>query len=202
MLLPDLTIQAIVVRILALLILVGIHGVVIAGTAVLLGDRGPRYDGRLTLAPAGHVDLAGAIGLVLFGWGWSKPVAIEPGKFLIGRVGAVVVILAGFVGLLVTALLLDALIRPALTMLPHTAGLTTAAFLHTATGLTIGFALFSLFPVPPLAGGLLLEAVGLRVPSRLHWIFALLLLAAAATGIVRQLLGPPQAALASLVLGQ
>jgi Zn-dependent protease len=200
--LTDLTLQAIAFRALALLIIVGVQGGVTAGMAVLLGDKGPGYDGRMTLVPAGHVDLVGAFSLVLYGLGWGKPVAVDAREFRIGRLGIVVVILAGFVGLLVLAALLDALTRPALTMLPHAAALTTAAFLRVASGLAIWFALFSLIPIPPLTGGLLLDAFGIRIPRQLRWILAAVLLVAVATGVVRRVLGPAYAVLAAVILGR
>jgi len=139
--LSELTLQSIAFRVLALLIIAGVHGGIVAGAAVFLGDKGPKYDGRLTIVPASHIDLVGAISLIIFGLGWAKPMAVDAGQFRIGRFGIIVVILAGFVGLIVTAALLDALILPALTTLPHTAALTTAAFLRAASSLSIWFAL-------------------------------------------------------------
>ena len=198
----DLTLQSLAFRGLTLLIIAGVHGGIVAGTAVLLGDKGPNYDGRLTIVPAGHVDLFGAIGLIIFGLGWTKPMAIDARQFRVGRSGIVVVILAGFVSLLVTAALLDALIRPALTTLPHTAGLTTAAFLRAASSLSIWFALFNLIPVPPLTAGLLLDAIGVRISRQAQWILAAGLLVVVATGAIRQGLGPAHAVLTSVVLGQ
>ena len=197
----DLTLQSLAFRGLTLLIIAGVHGGIVAGTAVLLGDKGPKYDGRLTIVPAGHIDFLGAIGLLIFGLGWTKPMAIDARQFRVGRSGIFFVILAGFVSLLVTAALLDALIRPALTTLPHTAGLTTAAFLRAASSLSIWFALFNLIPVPPLTGGLLLDAVGVRVSRQAQWILAAGLLVAVATSVVRQELGPAHATLTSVVLG-
>lgn len=195
------TLQSVAFRVLALLIIAGIHGGLVAGAAVLLGDKGPKYDGRLTIVPAGHIDLAGAIGHIIFGIGWGKPVDIDARQFRGGRIGIVAVILAGFVGLLVTAALLDALILPALTALSHSAALTTSAFLRTASSMSIWFALLSLIPIPPLTGGLLLNAYGIRISSQAQWILAAVLLVAVATGVVRQLLGPAHAMLMSVILG-
>jgi hypothetical protein len=201
--LPDLnlTVQLIAFRVLALLIIAGVQGGIVAGAAVLLGDKGPKFDGRLTVVPASHIDPLGAISLILFGFGWARPVAIDSRQFRIGRVGIVAIILAGFVGLLVTAVVLVALTLPALTGLPHTAALTAAAFLRSASNLSIWFALLSLVPIPPLTGGLLFDAFGIRVSRRVQWMLAALLLVAVATGLVRHLLGPAHAALASVILG-
>ncbi len=201
--LPDLnlTLQLIGFRVLGLLIIAGVQGAAIAGAAVFLGDKGPKYDGRLTVSPAGHIDLVGAISLVVFGLGWTKPVDVDARQFRIGRVSALVVVAAGFVALVITAALLAALILPALTVLPHTAALTTAAFLRFATDLCVWIALFSLIPIPPLTGGMLLEAAGVRVPRQAKVILAALLLVAVAMGVVRQFLAPAHAVLATAIIG-
>ena len=151
--LSEITLQLIAFRVLALLILAAVQGGIVAGTAVLLGDKGPKYDGRLTLVPGSHIDLVGAISLMAFGLGWSRPVAIDPRQFRIGRMGLGVVILTGFAGMLVLAALLNALILPALTALPLYAGLTAAAFFRAASNMSIWFALLCLLPFPPLTGG-------------------------------------------------
>jgi len=66
--LADLTLQQIVLRFFALVLIVGVHGAVVAGTACALGDQGPRYDGRLKLSPLAHIDLLGFASGV---WGFS-----------------------------------------------------------------------------------------------------------------------------------
>ena len=65
----------------------------------------------------------------------------------------------------------------------------------------IWFALFNLLPIPPLTGGHLLAAIKIKVPNRVHWILAIGLMAAAATGIVRRLLAPGYAVLAPAISG-
>lgn len=200
--LSEITLQLIGFRVAALLIITGIHGGIAAGAAVLLGDKGPRYDGRLTIMPTQHLDFVGAIGLTVFGLGWAKPMAIDGGQFRIGRVGLIIPILAGFIGLLLTAAFFDALILPALTMLPLTAGLTMAAFLRAASSLSIWCALLSLIPIPPLASGMLLSGFGIHVSRQAKTVLAILLLAAVATGVVHQLLGPAHTLLALLMFGE
>ena len=191
-----LTLQAIGFRTLALLIIVGVQGGVVAAAAALLGDKGPGYDGRLSVAPSRHLDLAGAVSTILFGLGWGKPVAVDARQFRIGRAGIVLVVLAGFVGLLALAFVFNALARPALTALPLTAGLATAAFLRAASGMAIWFALLGLVPVPPLTGGLILDALGVRISRQMRWILVAALFLAVATGWARRLLGPAHAVLA------
>ncbi len=200
--LSEITLQSIGFRVLTLLIVAGIHGAIVAGVAVFLGDKGPKYDGRLTLNPASHIDLVGACSMIFFAIGWTKPMVVDAGQLRTGRMGILAVILASFIGLLATAALLNALILPALTMLEYSAGLTAAAFLRAASSLTIWFALLSLIPIPPLTGGLLLGAFGIRPSQQAKWILTALLLVAVATGVVRQLLGPAHAAIASVILGK
>jgi hypothetical protein len=198
--LSDLTLQVIVFRVLALLIIVGIHGSLIAWTAALLGDQGPRQDGRLTINPGSHVDLLGGASLILFGLGWSKPVAVEARNLRFGGAGLLVVILAGFFGLIATAIALAALIQPALTSLPLTSGLATAAFLRAASGLALSCAFLSLLPLPPLAGGLLLGAFAGSDRPWLKWVSAAVVIVLMATGVMRQMLDPVAAVLTPFIL--
>lgn len=197
----EITLQLLAFRGLALLIIAGVHGAVLAGAAVLLGDRGPKYDGRLTLLPGGHLDLAGSVATLLFGLGWAKPVAVEARRLRFGQVGIVLVVLAGFVALMVLAAVFTLLVRPALTTLPHTAALATAAFLRAAGSLSIWFALLSLIPLPPLAGGMVLQSFGFRIPPTAQWLPVVLMFVAVATGVARDWLGPGFRWLAGIVIG-
>ena len=197
--LTDLTLQTIGFRVLTLLIIVGIQGGILAGTAVLLGDKGPKYDGRLTIMPFSHIDFAGAISLIIFGLGWAKQMDIDSQQFRVSGVSIITTIFAGFIGLLIVATLLNELVLPALTMLPFTVGIATAEFLRGASSLTVWFALLSLIPIPPLTGGLLISTIGIRVPKKTQWILAAILLLAVATGVVHQLLDQAYSVLASLI---
>ena len=197
--LTDLTLQSIGFHVLALLIIIGIQGGILAGTAVLLGDKGPKYDGRLTIVPFRHIDFVGAISLVIFGLGWAKPMDIDSQQFRIRSFGIVATILIGFIGLLVTATLLNELVLTALTTLPFTLGIATAEFLRTASSLTVWFALLSLIPIPPLTGGLLISMIGISVPQKTQWILTIILILSVATGVAHQLLDPAYSVLASLI---
>jgi len=199
--LADLTVQVIVFRVFALMILVGIHGGIIAWTAVRLGDPGPRYDGRLTVVPTSHLDLLGAVCLILFGLGWSRPVAVDAQKLRFGRAGVGLIILMGALSLLTTAAILGALIQPAITSLSLTSGLATAAFLRAASDLAIAFALLSLLPIPPLAGGLLLDAFGVRLTSSVQLILTAALVVVIAMGTTIRIIDPVAAVLAPIILG-
>ena len=60
-------------RLCALVFIVGVHGAAVAASTCALGDPGPRYDRRLRLNPLVHLDLLGTLSGVLFSVGWSKP---------------------------------------------------------------------------------------------------------------------------------
>ena len=85
---------------------------------MLLGDPGPRYDGRLTANPFVHLDLFGSLALLLFGLGWSKPVAIDRKLLRGGRAGLLPPVLVAFAGLLLAAVALRLATAPALSWLP------------------------------------------------------------------------------------
>jgi hypothetical protein len=188
-------------RFFAGLIIVTIHGAVIAWAALLLGDKGPRYDGRTTLAPWGHVDLVGLVSFMLSGFGWGKPVALDAQELRFGRWGLVIAVLAGSAALLVLAYLLVVLTIPVLTYLPYTAGLTGAAFLRLAARLCVWAALLALVPLPPLAGRQFLAALGLRLPKAAGMWIGWGLLVVSFLGFTRLVLAPAYGVVGPLVLG-
>jgi Zn-dependent protease len=201
--LTDFTLQQIVLRFFAVLLIVGVHGIVVAATAQALGDPGPRYDGRLKLNPLAHIDLIGLAAGVLFSVGWIKPVAIDAAVLRIGRVGLVVVVGAAAVGVLILIIALQ-LVRPlVLPMLDDTTSTLIFALIETIGQLGIWFALVNLLPLPPFTGSHLLAALVPKTGEpmrRLHIYFALLLAVLAATGIITRVLEPAYRTIADLVL--
>lgn len=197
----ELTIQLVLMRLFAGLIIATVQGATIAAAAVLLGDKGPRYDGRLTVLPFGHVDMLGLGSIMLTGFGWGRPVAIEAGKLRIGRWGLVVAVLAGSGVLLLVGYLLLLLAIPLLIFLPYTAGLTAAAFVRVAAQLCVWMALFGLLPIPPLAGAHFLAALGISMPRQAGTYLAWALLTASVFGVTRMVLTPAYRLIAPMVLG-
>ena len=76
------------------------HGIV----ADKLGDPTPRYQGRLTLNPIAHIDPIGALGILLFGVGWAKPVSINARYFKDPKWGMAITALAGPVSNIIMSL--------------------------------------------------------------------------------------------------
>jgi Zn-dependent protease len=68
----------IISRLIILLIAFPIHEFAHAWTAVRFGDDTPRFDGRLTLNPLAHLDVMGSLLLLFSGFGWAKPVMVNP----------------------------------------------------------------------------------------------------------------------------
>ena len=201
----DFTLNQLVLRLCALVVIAGAHGAAVAAAACALGDQGPRYDGRLRLNPLIHLDLLGTLSGVLFSVGWAKPIAIDPASLRPGRIGLVLIVIAGAAATLLSAVVL-LLVRPmVLPLLADTASQTFFALIETIVQLSLWFTLVNLLPVPCLTGGHLLTALmpqwreGLR-RSQLY--SAVLLTVLAGIGIVTGALGGAYRVLAGAIMGE
>jgi len=74
----NLTVPILISRIITLLIAFTFHEFAHAASADALGDSTPRMHGRLTLNPIAHLDVMGTITLMFAGFGWAKPVPVNP----------------------------------------------------------------------------------------------------------------------------
>ncbi len=141
----------------AIVIAIGIHEFSHALVAKLQGDSTAELEGRVTLNPLAHLDPFGFIVLVLFGFGWGKPVPFNPYNLKARRWGPAIVSLAGpamnILGLIVFGTVLAVLART--TTLP--ADNLLVIFLELLIRFNIVLALFNLLPVPPLDGSKLLS---------------------------------------------
>lgn len=200
----DFTLQQVFFRLLALLLIAAIHGVALAGAAKLLGDPGPQQDGRLSLNPFEHLDFVGGIGVVLFGFGWIKPVALDPTALRSGRNALVLVALLGLVATLVFAAVLAELRGPLALLASGNLPLHGVAFLDITSKLSVAFVVFNLIPVPPLTGGYVLRAL---LPGRdgilrrYQPAFVVMLAAFVLSGFAERLLAPILRASTRLLLG-
>jgi Zn-dependent protease len=203
----DLTLQQLVLRLFAFIIIAGVHGAAVAAAACTLGDPGPRYDGRLRANPFTHIDLLGLLGGVLFLVGWSKPVTIDPAALRPGRLGLVVVVVAAAAATLGTVMALR-LARPWLLLLPwlgDTSSTVVFSLIETIGELGVWFALVNLLPAPPFTGSHLLVALvpQIREPMRRSQVYAaLLLLGIGATGVITGALAPADRVLMRVVMGE
>lgn len=145
----DLLTQNPVVFLLVTLVMVmslSVHEFSHALAADRLGDPTARYLKRLTLNPKAHIDPIGGIFLLLFGFGWGRPVPINPINLKNPRRDSALIALAGPFSNLVIAAVLAVLLH----ILPFNQLL--SFFLYQAVFLNLFFAFFNLLPFGPLDG--------------------------------------------------
>lgn len=140
-----------------LLIAFPVHELAHALTAYKLGDPTAKYAGRLTLNPFKHMDLIGTLCLVLFRFGWAKPVPVDPRNFKNPRAGMAIVSLAGPLSNLILAFL-SLICRDLMNLIPltNTVSLNIVSIIYTffyyAAWINISLCIFNLIPIPPLDG--------------------------------------------------
>jgi Zn-dependent protease len=214
----DLNLPTLISRIFVLLTAFAVHEFAHAWTADRFGDPTPRSNGRLTLNPMAHLDPMGSLMLIVAGFGWAKPVPVNP-YILARRSSAAMmwVALAGPASNLIMALI---------AAIPFQLGLVTAfdAFANTGAILpsldkllwefvyiNLLLMLFNLIPLPPLDGEkilyYLLPASGQRVMDNIRPYGPILLLAVVFAGpllginILGSIIGPPLTAMMSVLVG-
>jgi hypothetical protein len=201
----DFTLSQLLMRICAVLVVSTLQGFAMAATAGVLGDAGPKHDGRLSIDPLRHVDLLGGAVALIFAVGWGRWMAIDPRALRHGRVDLLLVVVAGFAAILLGVLVLR-FARPfLLPLLPDTAAASAFTLIQTIIELGLWSALMGLLPLPPLAGGHLLIAVMPKARERLPGIalfLGLIVAALVAAGVVTRVLEPAFRILMVLVLDE
>lgn len=149
-------------------------------SALRAGDTTARDHGRLTFNPIKHLDPIGTLLLLLVGFGWAKPVPIDPSRFGHPRRDLFVVSIAGIVINLVLAAVFGLALRllygidpvavNALLYGGQALGLNgiIALLLVFAGSINLILALFNLLPIPPLDGSKILQSF---LPERYHPFF-------------------------------
>ncbi|WP_455538233.1 site-2 protease family protein [Terrisporobacter sp.] len=133
------------VSLVGIAIAISIHEFGHAYSAHLLGDDTAKYDGRMTLNPAKHIDPIGLLTLIFFRIGWAKPVPVNPNNFKNYRIGNIIVSLSGVIGNLIGAIIC-AIIAKYVNMYA------IRLIFNNAMWLNIYFGAFNLLPIPPLDG--------------------------------------------------
>lgn len=132
---------------LAIIAAISIHEFSHAWAADRLGDPTPRLQGRLTLNPRAHLDPIGTLMLILFRFGWGRPVMFDPFNLKNPRRDAMLIGLAGPASNLISAAIAAAGIRLIGQIWPI--GLIVVPFIV----ISVVLAVFNLVPVHPLDGG-------------------------------------------------
>lgn len=132
------------------------------------GDPTPKHRGRLSLNPLRHFDILGLICFVFVGFGWAKPVPINPANFKNYRGGIIATSLAGIIVNLITAFLVLPLVILSSMLLINVYGVSNigyvlALILYNILAYiyvySLSFAVFNLLPLPPLDGFNFIEAL-------------------------------------------
>ena len=150
----DFDFSSMLYRIPALLIAITIHEYAHAQTAEAMGDPTPRFMGRLTFNPLAHLDPIGALMLIVAGFGWAKPVGINPNNFRNRREGILKVSFAGPAANLFLCFLAALIVALMTKFGVMTKGV--YSFLLWTQLYNVWFAFFNLIPIPPLDGSQLL----------------------------------------------
>ena len=157
----------------AALIALTIHEYAHGYVAYRLGDGTAKAMGRLSLNPIQHIDPVGALFMVLFHFGWAKPVPINPRNFQNPRKGFALTALAGpainiivgfFTGFVY--LLCYSLFKETGNAFINKLEINALLFLLYFFSINIGLGVFNLIPVPPFDGSRILNVV---LPERLYF---------------------------------
>ena len=185
-----------------ILIAITFHEFAHAFVADKLGDDTPRNQGRLTLNPLGHLDPIGSIMLLFAGFGWGKPVEVNPRnydrRFSMDKADAIVSIagpIMNFLLAIILTIVYCILYKFAnATFINSQIGTIIMLMLNIAISINVGLGVFNLIPLPPLDGSKVIKPF---LPSNaIGWfennekIFEMIFVTLWIMGILRTIISP------------
>lgn len=162
---PVSAIVGILVILPGMLIALSFHEFAHAYAAVKLGDDTPRLQGRLSVDPLRHIDPIGFLCLMFIGFGWAKPVVINPRNFENPRRDDTIVAFAGPLMNFVLAIVFMGILKLLFTFAPYnflasqTGDILVEILLNTVS-INLVLMVFNLIPIPPLDGHHILGNIG------------------------------------------
>lgn len=145
----------------AVLIALSVHEFAHAYVSYKLGDMTQKANGRLTLNPLKHLDPIGTLCLILFHFGWAKPVEVDPynykdkkeGMMWVALAGPLMNLIVGFICVFISHVIIR------FHLIHGSISLYLLLVLNMSAIMNIGLGVFNLIPVPPLDGSKLLLGI-------------------------------------------
>lgn len=152
------------VKLMIIFLISPLHECAHAWAANQLGDYTAKYKGRMTLSPFAHIDIIGALMIFFFGFGWAKPVPVNPlhfkkpsqGMMLTALAGPASNLVAAFVGMIAWQLCNGEAHVAMMYFSPNTMSY-VMWMLYCFISININLAVFNMIPVPPLDGSRVLN---------------------------------------------
>lgn len=154
-------------RVAAIFICLIVHETCHGLAAYALGDPTAKSMHRLSLNPLRHIDWFGLAMMFIAGFGWAKPVPVNPRYFRSPKQGMAVTALAGPISNFVLAALMIGASKLIYLYAPYSFGwdMLFTFCLYSVAPLSVGLGLFNLLPIPPLDGS---KVAAVLLPDRLY----------------------------------
>lgn len=160
------SLQDALLQVVAVLVCLTVHETSHGLAAYVLGDPTAKSRNRLSLNPLRHIDWFGFAMMFFVGFGWAKPVPVDPRYFKSPKRGMAITALAGPGSNFLLAVLLLLASKAIYLYVPH--GEAVGAlyyFLIQTSVLSVGLGLFNLIPIPPLDGS---KVAAVVLPERAY----------------------------------
>jgi len=158
-------------RVIPALFCITFHELAHGFTAYRLGDRTARDMGRLTLNPVKHIDVLGLLMMVLFQFGWAKPVPVNMHNFKRPKWHMAITAIAGPLSNIILAFIVLFILGLAVTPLSglntQNAGSFVIEIIYRIAYLSTALAVFNMLPIPPLDGSKVLFSV---LPEKAYFV--------------------------------
>ena len=143
-----------VLRVAAVFLCLTVHETCHGLAALVLGDPTAKSMHRLSLNPLRHIDWLGLALMFVAGFGWAKPVPVNPSYFRKPKQGMAITALAGPISNILLAVLFLGIGKVIYLYAPYSDGMNTFFdwCLYTVAPMSVGMGLFNLIPLPPLDG--------------------------------------------------